>query len=98
PATSLPCPYTSLFRSRFALRDGRARSRRVLPPLRGLRLPLGRSRHPRRRRGDGVPPGRVVRVARAGAGRRAGGGEVGEPPASGVDRKSTRLNSSHVII
>src|SRR5688500_19829889 len=89
PPTSTPCPYTTLFRSRA---DGRDVGGPVPPPPAGSRqLPDRAASHrprPQARR-EGAPL------------RRAGGAhaprERGEA-APARDRKSTRLNSSHLVI
>src|SRR5690606_41666768 len=80
-------PYTTLFRSRGSA--GEDAARRV--PFHGVPA------HPRAALGDGTggvpaPGGLFLRLRRSGADR--GPERRGHPP----DRKSTRLNSSHVKI
>src|SRR5256885_12121267 len=87
PPRSTLFPYTTLFRSRrerfeFAL------GARLEPARFGARGGLGEARHERDRGGDGMValPAHLVQV---------GDLPVGEPLG---DRKSTRLNSSHLVI
>src|SRR5207253_9237581 len=89
PPTSTLFPYTTLFRSRG---DNRRRPamRRRLPRRhhgepRGVQVPLGRKVFRQLRPALGCPSGHVAIAARSSA-----------FVTSGADRKSTRLNSSHV--
>src|SRR5690606_41238511 len=89
PPTSTLLPYTTLFRSRH-----RSRSR----CRRDLRNRSLRSLHDRRRRGSAHPLAPAGRRARPDLGGLGGGSPCGiaPPNVSASDRKSTRLNSSHV--
>src|SRR3712207_8942910 len=84
PPRSTLFPYTTLFRSIGILEMGQAKARQIDD--------VQAKRRPKERRGLG----REVRVK---AERLTRGRRVRQrPPGPGVDRKSTRLNSSHANI
>src|SRR5207249_11272420 len=89
PPSSTPFPYTTLFRSEPTLELG---AQAVEPPI---DVPFPECAERREPGGDGqrVPRERAGLVD--GAEWRDSAHEVAAPP---VDRKSTRLNSSHVSI
>src|SRR5207249_11381085 len=96
PPTPPLFPYTPLFRSRAGLpRPGPLRHGRPVRD-RGARVAGAADRRHHgdlRRVADGGARGRLVAPVGAGDGPRAAAGDEGEG-----DRKSTRLNSSHVSI
>src|SRR5690606_41666292 len=87
PTFSPLSPYTTLFRSR--------RDRGGVPYLPQVGQPAGGAPHPATPLGEGRH--RVPGPGVAGGGR-ARAYRIGPGPAAGTDRKSTRLNSSHVKI
>src|SRR5439155_23868290 len=91
-----PFPYTTLFRSTSPDAGGvdRVGDEGGSPDACAPAAVVRGSGAPRRRRGAG-------RGARHAADERGGGpraSDAGDPPARPLDRKSTRLNSSHVAI
>src|SRR5205807_4054024 len=96
PPPATPFPYTTLFRSTGDPRR-RERPRSRLPPLHQPDLLRRPARLPRR-----IP---LARADRAGASFRLSlppsaclADPRAVPAAPGLDRKSTRLNSSHLVI
>src|SRR5256885_12473852 len=91
PPRSTLFPYTTLFRSALA-----NKTRRRLPHARDE----GAARR-RRRRAGGEHARGIRRPHQVRNREMVGAGEGGQHPAGGVgalDRKSTRLNSSHLVI
>src|SRR5207245_10658463 len=90
PPSSTPVPYTTLFRS-----HGDVRGRRQQPraPLHGVDPRQGHNKQDRGRPARAVPPRPAGRPPVRG--QRAQPAAVAVLQSSPLDRKSTRLNSSH---
>src|SRR5256885_13143366 len=91
PPRSTLFPYTTLFRSR----DGRAAGRRPAARLPGAG---GRPLRARRTRGPAAEGEVLAGHGVAGVASRAAEEDVPARAAGQLDRKSTRLNSSHLVI
>src|SRR5256885_11170578 len=91
PPRSTLFPYTTLFRSAHDRDEDAGAARGEGRPASGVHLRAVRARHRARRAGERA-------LARSGrSGRRREGGLLGAV-LIGPDRKSTRLNSSHLAI
>src|SRR5690606_41960371 len=93
PPTPPLFPYTTLFRSRYLVHR---RSGGILPHHRTGPSADGSLRHPRQpqQKRMGLP----CLAPSPASGRGLGRGRIAPSPVAGLDRKSTRLNSSHVKI
>src|SRR5690606_41754896 len=91
-------PYTTLFRSGLRPRRDRAGGAGRGGRLGPVRLPVPRVRRPGAAAAPSRPPPPPAPVAAAAARRPAAGRRPRVPRLPHQDRKSTRLNSSHVKI